>query len=180
LSLIDTDVQVATLTVFGSIVAVDPGTPEITDIICKSSATHSGQEACDTSSQANSVQDDSNEDITYVPVHSDNADMSWLLEVCLKNLQQPSVNEGVRTLMVHDGPGLLPCPPTVRIESQQVLTVLARKYFTQVVNRHLEQIIQLLGWTLIDSNVNICLHSGRVIEALGSSLWQCLQDQGKY
>jgi hypothetical protein len=28
--------------------------------------------------------------------------------------------------------------------------------------------------------VNICLHSGRVIEALGISMWQCLQEQGKY
>lgn len=175
----------ASLTVLGAVVTVDPGTPEIIDILCKSSVISCRQKACDTACRPSSVQHDLNQDSNYedstdVLVQCDNTDMSWLLELCLKNLQQPSMSEGIRTMRVDDGPGLFPCSTPVRIESQQVLAVLARKFFIPVVSRHLGQVMRVLGWTLTDGNVNICLHSGRVIEALGISMWQCLQEQGKY
>jgi hypothetical protein len=47
------------------------------------------------------------------------------------------------------------------------------------MSSHIGQLLQLLGHTLNDGNVTICLHSGRVIEALGNSMQQCLQEQGK-
>lgn len=75
---------------------------------------------------------------------------------------------------------LLLSPASVRVESLQVLTILARNYFTLVMSSHLGQLMQLLKWTLNDGNVTISLHSGRVIEALGSSMKQCLQEGGKY
>ncbi|XP_021942024.1 HEAT repeat-containing protein 6 isoform X3 [Zootermopsis nevadensis] len=178
----DSGIKVASLTVLGAVVAVDPVTPEIMDILCEGSVIDCRQKACDTAYRASDVQRDlsqdrNHEDSTAVPLQCDNTHISWLLEVCLKNLQQPSLSEGIRTMRVDDDVGLLPCSAPVRIESQQVLTILARKHFIPVVNRHLGQLMQLLGWTLTDANVNVCLHSGRVIEALGISMWQCLREQ---
>lgn len=195
----------ASLTVLGSIIAVDPSTPEITDILCRSSVVSCKHEACDTastpelehkicrqniadtkwqhSSNQDSDYDDVLEDNTDVPLESSSGgvtnQMSWLLEVCLKNLQQPSTKEGTSTMLGDGDTGLLPCSAPVKVESLQVLTILARNYFIQVMSRHLDQLMQLLGQTLSDGNVTICLHSGRVIDALGNSMQQCLQEQGK-
>jgi hypothetical protein len=190
---------VASLTVLGSIVAVEPGTPEITDIVCKISIM-SGQKNHHSVLKVESEhkiftdsavdieqQHDSNEESDYDDILEDSADvplehvrtdvnnqMSWLLEICLKNLQQPSV------MRVGSNAHLLPSPAPVRVESLQVLTVLARNYFTLVMSRHLGQLFQLLEWTLNDGNVTVCLHSGHVIDALGSSMRHCLQEGGKY
>jgi hypothetical protein len=195
---------VASLTVLGSIVAVDPGTPEITDIVCKSSIisgqkdhrsvlmSESEQKIFRRCAMDIEQQHDSEEESDYDDILEDNADvplehirtdvnnqMSWLLEICLKNLQQPSVTEGIK-MRVGGNAHLLPSPVSVRVESLQVLTVLARNYFTVVMSRHLGQLMQLLEWTLNDGNVTVCLHSGRVIDALGNSMRQYLQEGGKY
>jgi hypothetical protein len=203
-SLIDSNVEVASLTVLGSIVAVEPSTPEIADILCKSSISYR-QEQCDTELIPESEhkvgrdhaidtdqQSDSNKDTDYEDEPEDGTDdsvdhintdinnqMSWLLEVCLRNLQPSSLKEGIRTMNVDEGAVILPCSAPVRIECLQILTVLARNYYTQVMSSHIGQLMQLLWQTLIDGNVTICLHSGRFIEALGNSLQQCLQEQGK-
>ncbi|PNF19845.1 hypothetical protein B7P43_G12519 [Cryptotermes secundus] len=199
----DSDVQVASLTVLGSIVAVEPSTPEITDILCKSSIS-SRQKHCDTGLIPESEykmcrdhdgekcqQPGSNQDADYEDELEDGTDafvdcistdvnnqMSWLLEVCLRNLQPSSLKEGIRTVNAGGGAVFLPCSAPVRVECLQVLTVLARNYYTQVISSHIGQLMQLLGQTLSDGNVTICLHSGRVIEALGNSMQQCLQEQG--
>lgn len=203
-SLIDSNVEVASLTVLGSIVAVEPSTPEITDIVCKSSVT-CRQKHCGTGLIPKSEykmardhnvetcqQPDSNQNTDYEDELEDGTDasvdcistdvnnqMSWLLEVCLRNLQPASLKEGIRTVNADGGAVFLPCSAPVRIECLQVLTVLARNYYTQVMSSHIGQLMQLLGQTLSDGNVTICLHSGRVIEALGNSMQQCLQEQGK-
>jgi len=195
---------VASLTVLGSIVAIEPGTSEITDILCKSSIT-SGQKdhhnvfmsesehkIFGESAVDKEQQHDSNKECDYDEVPEDNADvhlehtrtdvnyqMSWLLEICIRNLEHPSVPEIIRR-RVDGNARLLPCLAPVRVESLQVLTVLARNYFTLVMNSHLGQLMQLLDWTLNDGDVTISLHSGRVIEALGNSMKQCLQEGGKY
>jgi len=195
---------VASLTVLGSVVAVEPGTPEITDILCKSSII-SGQKDHHSVFMSESEhkifgkcavdieqQHDSNEESDCDEVLEDNADvhlehtrtdvnnqMSWLLEICIRNLQHPSVTEGIR-VRIDGNARRLPCPAPVRVESLQVLTVLARNYFTLVMNSHLGQLMQLLEWTLNDGDATISLHSGRVIEALGNSVKQCLQEGGKY
>ena len=203
-SLIDSSVQVASLTVLGSIVAIEPGTSEITDILCKSSVisgqkdhhsvlmSESEQKIFGESAVNIKQQHDSDEESDYDDVLEDNADvhlehtrtdvnnqMSWLLEICVRNLQHPSVTEGIR-MRVDGNARLLPSPVPVRVESLQILTVLARNYFTLVMNTHLGQLMQLLEWPLTDGNVTISLHSGRVIDALGKSMKQCLQEGGKY
>jgi len=195
---------VASLTVLGSVIAIEPGTSEITDILCKSSIIsgqkdhHSvfvsesehkifGESAVDIEQQH-----DSNEESDCDDVLEDNADvhlehtrtdvsnqMSWLLEICIRNLQHPLVTEGTR-MRVDGNAGLLPCPASVRVESLQVLTVLARNYYTLVMSSHMGQLMQLLEWTLNDGNATVSLHSGRVIEALGNSMKQCLQEGGEY
>jgi hypothetical protein len=48
------------------------------------------------------------------------------------------------------------------------------------MSSHLGQLMQLLERTLNDGNATVSLHSGRVIEALGNSMKQCLQEGGKY
>lgn len=143
--------------------------------------------AVETCQQPDSNQDtdyeDELEDDTDASVDSISTDvnnqMSWLLEVCLRNLQPVSLKEGIRTMNVDGGAVFLPCSTPVRVECLQVLTVLARNYYTQVMSSHIRQLMQLLGQTLSDGSVTICLHSGRVIEALGNSMQQCLQEQGK-
>jgi hypothetical protein len=137
-------------------------------------------------------QPDSNKDIDFEDEQEDGTDasvdcistdvnnqMSWLLEVCLRNLQPVSLKEGIRTMNIDGNAVILPCSAPVKVECLQVLTVLARNYYIQVMSCHIEQLVQLLQQTLIDANVTICLHSARVIEALGSSMQQCLQEQGK-
>jgi hypothetical protein len=200
---IDSSVQVASLAVLGSIVAVEPGTPEITAILCKCSII-SGQKdhqsvlmsesedkkftesAVDVEQQHDSNQksdyDDILEDNARVPLENIRTDvnnqMSWLLEMCLRNLRQPTVREGIK--MRVDGDARVSSPPApVRVESLQVLTVLARNYFT-MMSSYLGQLMQLLEWSLNDGNVTISLHSGRVIYALGNSMRRCLQEGGKY
>jgi len=202
-SLIDSSVQVASLTVLGSIVAIEPGTSEITDILCKSSIISGQKEHHNVfmsesdhkifgESAVDKEPHDSKEESDFDEVPEDNADvhlehtrtdvnneMSWLLEICIRNLEHPSLPE-IRRRRVDGNAHLLPCPAPVRVESLQVLTVLARNYFTLVMNSHLAQLMQLLEWTLNDGDVTISLHSGRVIEAIGNSMKQCLQEGGKY
>jgi len=195
---------VASLTVLGSVVAIEPGTSEITDILCKSSIifgqkdhhsvfmSESEHKVFGESAMKIEQRHDSNEESDYDDVLEDSADvhlehtrtgvnnqMSWLLEVCIRNLQHPSVTEGIR-MRVDGNDRLLPCPAPVRVESLQVLTVLARNYFTVVMSSHLGQLMQLLEWTLNDGNATVSLHSARVIEALGDSMKLCLQEGGKY
>lgn len=194
----------ASLTVLGSIVAIEPGTSEVTDILCKSSIisgqkdhhstfmSESEHKICGESAVDIEQQHDSKEESDYEDVLEDSADvhlehtrtdvnnrMSWLLEICIRNLQHPSVTEEIR-MRVDGNARLLPCPAPVRVESLQVLTVLARNYFTLVMSSHLGQLMQLLECTLNDGNATISLHSGRVIEALGDSVKQCLHKGGKY
>lgn len=201
-SLVDSNVEVGSLTVLGSVVAADPSTPEIADILCKSSISCRQKKHCDTGLIPDSEhkmcidhavdkgqQPDSNQDTDYEDdlddasvdciSTDDNNQMPWLLEVCLRNLQPASLEEGIRTVYVDGGAVFMPSSPPVRVECLQVLTVLARNYYTQVMSSHIGQLLQLLGHTLNDGNVTICLHSGRVIEALGNSMQQCLQEQGK-
>jgi hypothetical protein len=139
--------------------------------------------AIDTGQQPDSNKDTDYEDDTDDSVDHINTDvnnqMSWLLEVCLRNLQPASLKEGRRTINVEGGTVILTCSAPVRVECLQILTVLARNYYTQVMSSHIGQLMQLLWQTLSDGNVTICHHSGRVIEALGNSLQQCLQEEGK-
>ncbi|PSN51517.1 hypothetical protein C0J52_09941 [Blattella germanica] len=198
-------VQVSSLTVFGSIAAVDPGTAEITNILKKCSVLPpSSRKQDDKSLQLSSDNEEEVEVDPDAPFEIDDSeeheDMSWLVDACLRNLGRPGATPVSYTHLEHEDmswlvdaclrnlgrPGATLSQKMeeaasrsvpVRIESLQVLTVLARKYFAQVMSRHLATLMQVLGRTLNDSDSAVAFHSGRVVDALGSSITLSLQEK---
>ena len=181
-SFADATVQVLSLTVFGSVVAADPGTPEITEILMKCSVFNIRQQSdAEISSENKDTEPDSNQDSDNEEEFEDDSEdivetesekgcdsMSWLLEICLRNLHRMTKTSEAASRSV-----------PVRVESLQVVTVLARKYFSEVMSKHLAPVMTVLLETLSDSVPAVCFHSGQVIDALGNSMNLCLQEQGE-
>lgn len=184
----------AALTVLGSIVAVNPVTSEVTDIVSKCSLVNDREQNHEASEhKEDSVENnkdkyhddllDDSADVQVCDIQEVNEQMSWLLKVCVRNLHQPVIKEEKRnttSMKIEGATGLPVCAVPVRVESLQVLTLLARNHYALVMSKHLLLLTQVIEQTITDSDTAVCLHTGRVIDALGTSMQQCLLEQGKY
>ncbi|XP_069701845.1 HEAT repeat-containing protein 6 isoform X3 [Periplaneta americana] len=189
----DSSIQVAALTVLGSIVAVNPVTSEVTDIVSKCSLVNDREQNHEASEhKEDSVENnkdkyhddllDDSADVQVCDIQEVNEQMSWLLKVCVRNLHQPVIKEEKRnttSMKIEGATGLPVCAVPVRVESLQVLTLLARNHYALVMSKHLLLLTQVIEQTITDSDTAVCLHTGRVIDALGTSMQQCLLEQGE-
>ncbi|KAJ9596933.1 hypothetical protein L9F63_012058 [Diploptera punctata] len=176
----DINLQVLSLSVFGSIVAVEPTTPEITELLTKCSVFNNRQQSTGDAENKNtrdtdqdSVQDadfeEAIEEVGALLECQSIDNMSWLLDVCLRKL---NIHR-----MAQDGDFALRSGP-LQVESLQVLSILTKKYFKEVISRHLSSVMLVLVPILSDSLPAMSFHAARVVDALGNSMILTLQEQG--
>ncbi|XP_070205596.1 HEAT repeat-containing protein 6-like isoform X1 [Littorina saxatilis] len=97
---------------------------------------------------------------------------SWVIKLCIRNiLPQPAPS----SLGGGEGSGAAVEPLPVRLESLQVLAMLARGYFP-IVRSQLGLIQDLIQRCLEDSDPTIKLHGCKVLEELGTVMIKDVQD----
>uniref|UniRef100_T1J2K0 HEAT repeat-containing protein 6 n=1 Tax=Strigamia maritima TaxID=126957 RepID=T1J2K0_STRMM len=180
----DSNVRVAALTCFGSLLSLQPPTIEVTKILMDESPA---------SAYSLSLADDpvgtrppenvkrKNSSPISIEMHQafdamigavgKVAKEPWLLHVCQENIYSLSDSPDVGDVIVKTNP--LP----VRLESLQVLSILTKGYFF-ILRSNLNQLANLIHSCLMDDEPSVRLHGARLFEQLGFAMSADLSSTG--
>lgn len=92
----------------------------------------------------------------------------WLLEKCLRNLKAIPTKRNDNV------------PAPVKLESLQVISVMCRNYFRELLAPHLLLISKGIEICLADKYVDLKLHTGRTIDSIGHSMQQFCSTSGEF
>ncbi|XP_066996252.2 HEAT repeat-containing protein 6 [Anabrus simplex] len=168
-------VQVASLTALGSVISITPAVKEVEVSLMETLATI--EKRVD---QLELISGEENSLARFESVLRRNLqgtldgkhitqeeDIPWVLEVCLLNLGLWVDPHAMEPTTI----SLIP-PVTVRVESLQVLTCLAKNYFQLVVLKYLDYFVKAILIGVSDPDINVHLHAGKTIQAIGSAFTQ--------
>ncbi|KAI4455964.1 malaria antigen-related [Holotrichia oblita] len=172
----DVTVQVRALIVLGCILASEPPIPETKIILLKCSSNK--EKISEYTSGSTSESKVSNEDIEYANFSTDDeepdqesfkniVDVPWILKVCLRCLGVVINSAGDCVKSTYTVPSL------VKLESLQVLSAMARNYFTTLIAPYLLHIAKGLEVCLSltpDKFTDLRLHTGSTIDSIGQAM----------
>ncbi|GJQ86916.1 hypothetical protein Trydic_g11786 [Trypoxylus dichotomus] len=172
----DTAVQVRALIVLGCILASEPPIPETKAILIKCSSDRDNFQGYTSGSASESKV--SKEDIEYANFSTDDeeseqeplkstADIPWILKVCLRCLGVVVNSVGDCVTVAYS------VPPLVKLESLQVLSAMARNYFTTLIAPYLLYIAKGLETSLSltsEKYTDLRLHAGSAIDSIGQAM----------
>nr|XP_023019529.1 HEAT repeat-containing protein 6 [Leptinotarsa decemlineata] len=170
----DACVQVTALIVLGCVLASEPVLPETSEAILLKNHPNQAKKSVvrDGSKKENESQDldeidfaefsesDSEEDIP--------GELPWLLAKCLSNLGVTSDEQVKVARRYNDQDSTVPAP--VKLESLQVISVMSRNFFEELIAPYISHITKALSAALDDKYPDLKLHAGRAIDFIGQAM----------